>query len=88
MSRYLLMIDKTKVRFLNQIDDPTKFQHIANVLDAVVDSDPEPEPPDELIQAIKSRECILFVGAAMSARANFPTWKPFIEGLLKRSNNE
>lgn len=43
MTRYLLMQDGTKVRFLNQADDPEKFQTIIDILDAQPVPDTEPQ---------------------------------------------
>ncbi|UCH69840.1 MAG: AAA family ATPase [Candidatus Bathyarchaeota archaeon] len=43
----------------------------------------QPEPPDDLIQAIEAGESALFAGAGLSARAKFPTWRPFIGNLVQ-----
>src|SRR6185295_11647647 len=40
------------------------------------------ELPEELIQACASGECVLYVGAGLSAQAGFPTWTTFVKGLL------
>lgn len=38
--------------------------------------------PTELVQAVVNRNCVLYAGAGLSARAGLPTWFPFVKGLL------
>lgn len=47
---------------------------------------PLPDPPPGLIRACVDEECVLYAGAGLSAQAGYPTWQPFIEGLLKWSS--
>jgi len=42
----------------------------------------QPNPPESLITDCASGECVLFVGAGLSARAGFPTWLQFVGNLL------
>lgn len=41
-----------------------------------------PEPPEDLISAIKSGNCVLFAGAGLSAQAGFPTWRRLVSNTL------
>ena len=41
-----------------------------------------PPIPAELVDAIRSRECVLFAGAGLSARSGVPTWNQFLSDLL------
>jgi recombinational DNA repair ATPase RecF len=43
---------------------------------------PAPQPPDELIKACTTKDCVLFVGAGLSAQAGYPTWQSFVQDLL------
>jgi hypothetical protein len=43
---------------------------------------PLPDVPPELVSACAGGECVLYVGAGLSAAAKFPTWIPFVSGLL------
>jgi len=47
-----------------------------------------PPPPVELVQAITSGEAVLFSGAGLSARSQFPTWRIFIQNLVKWAADE
>lgn len=42
----------------------------------------QPTPPEPLIGACASGECVLFAGAGLSKRAGFPTWSKFVTDLL------
>jgi hypothetical protein len=44
---------------------------------------PLPEPPDALVKALRTGECVLYAGAGVSAQANFPTWQSFIKELTR-----
>lgn len=44
---------------------------------------PQPEPPEELVQACAEGGCVLYGGAGLSAPAGLPTWRNFVEGLLE-----
>jgi hypothetical protein len=39
----------------------------------------QPVAPDELIRALGQKECMLFAGAGLSARAGLPVWFQFVE---------
>ena len=41
-----------------------------------------PEPPEDLVQACMESECVLYMGAGLSAQAGYPTWMSFVRGLL------
>lgn len=41
-----------------------------------------PMPPESLIKDCIAGEAVLYAGAGLSARAGFPTWQPFLQGLL------
>ena len=43
---------------------------------------PAPEPPADLVQACEKGECVLYVGAGLSASAGYPTWRQFVSNLL------
>jgi predicted ATPase len=43
---------------------------------------PPEAPPQELIDIIASRECLLWSGPGLAAQAKSPTWPSFLEGLL------
>jgi hypothetical protein len=48
------------------------------------------EIPEELIESVRARKCILFVGSGLSSLAGFPTWPQLIDRLVakaKRSPN-
>src|SRR5262249_4467736 len=53
---------------------------------SAVPSSPADIPPIEvpvpLAMACASRECVLFAGSGLCARAHLPTWPKFVEGLL------
>jgi ABC-type multidrug transport system ATPase subunit len=40
------------------------------------------EPPEKLIAACVSGDCVAFVGAGLGAQAGLPTWQPMIQALL------
>jgi predicted ATPase len=44
---------------------------------------PTPEPLEDLVQACVAGECVLYVGAGLSAQAGFPTWRPLVQDLLE-----
>lgn len=44
---------------------------------------PPADPPDELLQAVSSNECILWVGSGLSAQAGLPTWTGLLAELLE-----
>ena len=39
--------------------------------------------PSELIEALKTGECVLYAGSGLSAQAGMPTWSQFLESLAK-----
>jgi hypothetical protein len=41
-----------------------------------------PEPPEDLVKACISKECVLHAGSGLSAQRRLPTWMPFVSGLL------
>lgn len=43
---------------------------------------PPPELSEDLTQACMKGECVLYVGAGLSAQAGYPTWMSFVRGLL------
>ena len=47
-----------------------------------------PNPPNELIEAFRRREVILFAGAGLSAQAGLPIWPGFVTELAKRVQDE
>lgn len=38
--------------------------------------------PDDLVQAVRARKCILFVGAGLSTAAGYPNWSELLETLV------
>jgi hypothetical protein len=44
---------------------------------------PQPQVPQELVDACRSGECVLYAGAGVGAEAGFPTWKPFVNSLVQ-----
>ena len=44
-------------------------------------------PPDELVEAIASGECVLCAGPGLAAQAKLPTWPAFVEGLLRAARD-
>lgn len=40
------------------------------------------EIPDRLIQSVRNRKCILFVGSGLSSMAGYPTWAQLIDRLV------
>jgi predicted ATPase len=49
---------------------------------------PSLEVPQELVDACLRGQCVLYAGAGLSARAGLPTWRAFVEGLLKWAEAE
>lgn len=43
------------------------------------------EVPEELIESVRARKCILFVGAGLSSLAGFPTWPQLIDRLVAKA---
>jgi len=41
-----------------------------------------PDPRQELVEACRDGECVLYVGAGLSAQVGYPTWQTFVRGLL------
>jgi AAA domain, putative AbiEii toxin, Type IV TA system/SIR2-like domain len=41
-----------------------------------------PDPPEDLIRACVSGECVAFIGAGLGAQAGLPTWRRMIQSLL------
>lgn len=41
--------------------------------------------PDSLVQALRERKCVLFVGSGLSALAGFPSWSQFIDQLVSEA---
>ncbi|CAG0957848.1 hypothetical protein ANRL3_00672 [Anaerolineae bacterium] len=51
---------------------------------------PAPPPvriPQGLVDACLKDECIAFIGSGLSAKAGLPTWRGFVEGLIKEAVN-
>jgi putative AbiEii toxin of type IV toxin-antitoxin system/SIR2-like protein len=48
---------------------------------------PLPDPPAGLVTACLEGDCVLYAGAGLSAQAGYPTWQPFVEGLLTWSRD-
>jgi len=46
---------------------------------------PQPNVPQELIDACKKRECVLYTGSEIAVQAGFPDWQQFVEDLLNWS---
>lgn len=44
---------------------------------------PPPDPPEPLVEAIARGDCILYIGAGLSAQAGLPTWVECLEGLIR-----
>lgn len=44
---------------------------------------PLPDPPEELVKACASRECVAYLGAGMGAQAGLPTWPILVKDLLE-----
>ncbi|MFL6390417.1 MAG: AAA family ATPase [Terriglobales bacterium] len=44
---------------------------------------PALEIPSDLVDACLRGQCVLYSGAGLSARSGLPTWRTFVEGLLK-----
>jgi predicted ATPase len=49
---------------------------------------PALEVPQELVDACLRGQCVLYGGAGLSARAGLPTWRAFVEELLKWAESE
>jgi hypothetical protein len=47
-----------------------------------------PVAPDELIRALRQKECMLFAGAGLSARAGLPIWFEFVEKFFRWAKAE
>jgi hypothetical protein len=43
-----------------------------------------PDPPAELLEAIKDNRCAAFVGAGLSMRAGYPSWPGLLKHLVQR----
>lgn len=43
------------------------------------------EVPEELIDSVRARKCILFVGSGLSTLAGYPSWPQLIERLVARA---
>lgn len=43
------------------------------------------EIPGELIESVRARKCILFVGSGLSSLAGFPTWPELIDQLVEKA---
>lgn len=44
---------------------------------------PPSDPPELLVEAIARGDCILYIGAGLSAQAGLPTWVECLEGLIR-----
>jgi predicted ATPase len=49
---------------------------------------PDLQIPDDLIEVCARGDCVLYVGAGLSARAGLPLWRPFITNLLDWSTTQ
>ena len=47
-----------------------------------------PQPPDFLVQRLREGQCILFVGAGLSAAAGLPTWSNLLKGITAWAERE
>src|SRR4030095_12762147 len=45
-------------------------------------------PPDFLVDRLRKGECILFVGAGLSAAAGLPTWSKLLEDITEWAERE
>lgn len=43
-----------------------------------------PDVPPDLVDSVKSGKCAVFVGAGLSARAGYPSWRALLEILVKK----
>jgi len=51
-------------------------------MNTVSPSDSTPAVPEDLVRACQAGDCVLYAGAGLSAQAGYPTWHPFIRGLV------
>ncbi len=69
-----------------------RLERLSELKESPQDSDqfilPLPEVPEELVAACLNQECILYAGSGLSAGAGFPTWLPFVQGLLNLANEK
>ena len=47
-----------------------------------------PQPPDFLVERLRKGECILFVGAGLSAAAGLPNWSNLLKDITKWAEHE
>jgi hypothetical protein len=45
-------------------------------------------PPQELVDAIASGQCLLYAGPGLAAQAKLPIWPAFLDGLLRAAREE
>jgi len=69
-------------RWVNLFEEDGWTRLVQTITHASTPPLPPLEPPEALVQASVAGECVLYAGAGLSARAGFPTWKPFVQGLL------
>jgi predicted ATPase len=43
---------------------------------------PQPTVPQELLDACRAGDCVLYAGAGVAADTGFPTWQPFVNNLV------
>jgi hypothetical protein len=53
--------------------------------DQYIDALVTPEVPQDLADVCSRGECVAFIGSGLSARAGFPTWSHFVEGMLGKA---
>ncbi len=66
------------------LQNPQGFSQLAEVLGRSRPySLPQPEVPLDLLEACRSGDCVLYAGAGIAANTGFPTWQPFVTGLVE-----
>src|SRR5262245_55440831 len=46
-----------------------------------------PDIPNELVEACRTGNCILFCGTGLSAQAGYPTWREALASLIKQAED-
>jgi len=63
---------------------PGKFvpEAVPEAEDSQLRPRPPEEPPEGLVDALVSGQCVLFAGGGLAAQAGLPTWQDFLQGLI------
>jgi|GEM_PF-5551866 len=57
-------------------------------IDQAAETEPQTEPPEVLVDAIASGDCVLCAGPGLAAQAKLPTWSSFLDGLLRAGREQ